>query len=202
MIHLLIVAVLVVISTIAIGLFLTNAPILPVEASNQAVQIDSLFHIHFWLIAFFFSLIVVFIVYSLVVFRRRKGESSLPGGIVEERRSKFAAARTPWIALGLYLGAASIGLIKGLDGVFALMEPRLARRLGSYGIKFVQVGEPVEHRGERAPFFISRNALYAGLPPLIHGLLEVIEKDLRRTGAELSTGFLQRNASERSHQSQ
>jgi N-acyl amino acid synthase of PEP-CTERM/exosortase system len=90
--------------------------------------------------------------------------------------------RTPWIALGLYLSAAAIGLIKGLTGVFALMEPRLARRLGTYGIKFIQVGEPVEHRGERAPFFISRADLYAGLPPPVRGLLEVIEEDLKRSG--------------------
>jgi N-acyl amino acid synthase of PEP-CTERM/exosortase system len=115
-------------------------------------------------------------------FRRRRGESSVPGGIVEERKGG-SSARTPWIALGLYLGAASIGLIRGLDGVFALMEPRLARRLGSYGIRFDQVGDPVKHRGERAPFFISRAALYASLPPLVRGLMESIEKDLRRTGA-------------------
>jgi N-acyl amino acid synthase of PEP-CTERM/exosortase system len=117
-------------------------------------------------------------------FRRRKGESSVPGGVVEERRGNFGGMRTPWIALGLYLSAAAIGLIKGLDGVFALMEPRLARRLGSYGIRFQQVGDPVEHRGERAPFFISRDDLYAGVPPAVRGLLEVIEGDLRLTGAE------------------
>lgn len=115
-------------------------------------------------------------------FRRRKGESSMPGGIVEDRKRGFGAMRTPWIALGLYLSAAATGLIKGLDGVFALMEPRLARRLGSYGIKFIQVGDPVEHRGQRAPFFISREALYASMAPPVRGLLEVIEDDLRKTG--------------------
>lgn len=117
-------------------------------------------------------------------FRRRKGESTVPGGVVEERRGPLGSMRTPWIALGLYLSAAALGLIKGLNGVFALMEPRLARRLGTYGIRFQQVGEPVEHRGERAPFFISRENLYASLPSLVRGLLEVVERDLRRTGAE------------------
>jgi N-acyl amino acid synthase of PEP-CTERM/exosortase system len=117
-------------------------------------------------------------------FRRRKGESSVPGGLVEARQGPIGGMRTPWIALGLYLSAAAIGLIKGLNGVFALMEPRLARRLGTYGIRFQQVGEPVEHRGQRAPFFISRNDLYASVPPPVRGLLEVIESDLRRTGAE------------------
>lgn len=117
-------------------------------------------------------------------FRRRKGEQSVPGGVVEPRQGPLGATRTPWIALGLYLSAAAIGLIKGLNGVFALMEPRLARRLSTYGIKFQQVGEPVEHRGERAPFFISRETLYGGLPLPVRGLLDVVERDLRRTGAE------------------
>ncbi len=74
MIHLLIVAGLIVVSTIGIGLFLTNAPLLPLQASEQAVTVDWLFDIHWWLIAFFVSLIVVFILYSVVVFRRRPGE--------------------------------------------------------------------------------------------------------------------------------
>jgi len=120
-------------------------------------------------------------------FRRRKGEDKVPGSVVEERQRGMSSMRTPWIALGLYLGAAAMGLIKGLDGVFALMEPRLARRLGTYGIKFTQVGEPVEHRGHRAPFFISRSDLYTGLSPPLRGLLEVIENDLRNSGAERMT---------------
>lgn len=120
-------------------------------------------------------------------FRRRKGEDKVPGGIVEERSGKLQGTRRPWIALGLYLSAAAIGLIKGLDGVFALMEPRLARRLGTYGIKFVQVGDPVEHRGLRAPFFISRDSLFKGLPSTVRGLLDVVESDLRETGAETMT---------------
>jgi cytochrome c oxidase subunit 2 len=74
MIHLLIVGVLVVLSTIGLGLLLTNAPILPLQASQQAVTVDWLFNIHFWFIAFFLSLIIVFMLYSIIVFRRKKGE--------------------------------------------------------------------------------------------------------------------------------
>ena len=121
------------------------------------------------------------------VFRRRKGEQKSAMGLIDERNRGLGRARTPWIPLGLYLSAAALGVIKGFDGVFAMMEPSLARRLGSYGIKFVQVGGPVEHRGQRAPFFISREALYAGVPPLVRGLLDVVENDLRKTGAERMT---------------
>ncbi len=74
MIHLIIVSVLVIISTLALGLFLTHAPLLPVQASQQAAIVDNLFQVHWWLIAFFFSLITVIILYSVIVFRRRRGE--------------------------------------------------------------------------------------------------------------------------------
>ena len=74
MIHLAIVSVLVIISTVLLGLFLTTANLLPAQASLQAETVDWLFGIHWWFIAFFVSLITVFIVYSVIVFRRRKGE--------------------------------------------------------------------------------------------------------------------------------
>jgi cytochrome c oxidase subunit 2 len=74
MLHLIIVSVLVIVSTVLLGLFLTNAPLLPVQASVQAETVDWLFGLHWWFIAFFFSLITVFILYSVIVFRRRKGE--------------------------------------------------------------------------------------------------------------------------------
>lgn len=74
MIHFVIVAVLVILSTAGLGLFLTHAPILPMEASSQAAIVDNLFDVHMWLIAFFVSLITVIMLYSVLVFRRRKGE--------------------------------------------------------------------------------------------------------------------------------
>ena len=49
--------------------------LLPVEASAQAVTIDSLFRLQILVIAFLFALIMVPLVYSLIVFRRRKGET-------------------------------------------------------------------------------------------------------------------------------
>lgn len=45
---------------------LTNEILLPDAASVQAGPIDKLFGIHWWLISFFFSLIVIFILYSVL----------------------------------------------------------------------------------------------------------------------------------------
>ncbi len=72
--HLIIVSVLVVITTAIVLWILGNTKLLPVQASAEAVRIDGLFQWHIRAIAFLFSLIMVFVIYSLVVFRRRAGD--------------------------------------------------------------------------------------------------------------------------------
>lgn len=81
-----------------------------------------------------------------------------PAGGEEEVRRLF-----PSVALGLYLASTAMGLSKGLDGVFAMMEPRLARQLRRFGIHCAQIGEAVEHRGTRVPYFICSQALLGNL---------------------------------------
>ena len=74
--HFAIVIVLVILSTVLVYLGLTNVGLLPVEASDQAQTIDQLFNLHFLVIAFLFSLIVVFMAYSLIVFRKKEGDNA------------------------------------------------------------------------------------------------------------------------------
>ncbi|MEX1248357.1 MAG: cytochrome c oxidase subunit II [Anaerolineales bacterium] len=117
MIHFIIVSVLVVISTILLGLFLTNAPLLPVQASMQAETVDWLFGIHWWFIAFFFSLIVVFMLYSVVVFRRRKGERGDGKYITGSHRLEIVWTIVPiaiviWMAV---IGASTLSDVERRD---------------------------------------------------------------------------------------
>lgn len=75
MVHFIIVGILVAGSTYFLSTYvLTNANLLPAQASEQAAAIDKLFSLEWFFISFFFSLIVVLILYSVVVFRRRKGD--------------------------------------------------------------------------------------------------------------------------------
>ncbi|MBK1722322.1 PEP-CTERM/exosortase system-associated acyltransferase [Thiocystis violacea] len=113
-------------------------------------------------------------------FRRRQGEQNTADGVsadlfqwTQEDRRRF-----PHIALGLYLAAATVGLAEGMDGVYAMMEPSLARHLHFGGIFFEQVGEPVEYRGARAPFYISRAMLFEHLNQPLRDLLDAIAEDL------------------------
>ena len=70
--HFSIVSILVILLTVIVYVFLQAVGLLPTQASSQAVIIDQLFDIHFGIISFLFSLIVVFIGYSFIVFRRNK----------------------------------------------------------------------------------------------------------------------------------
>lgn len=98
-------------------------------------------------------------------FRRSRHETQAlnAGNPKPESRDDDAKRLFPSIALGLYLAIAAMGLSKGLDGVFAMMEPRLARQLRRFGIHCQQVGDAVTHRGTRVPYFISSKSLVGNL---------------------------------------
>lgn len=73
--HFVIVAVLVAIVTVLMIFGLSRIQLLPTIASAEGVLIDNLFNLQVVIIAFLFSLIVVFVLYSVVVFRRKPGET-------------------------------------------------------------------------------------------------------------------------------
>lgn len=75
-VHLIIASGLTLVATVALTLSWDHIRVLPVAASAQAEPIDRLFHLEYILIAFLFSLIVVFMLYSIIVFRRKKGDTS------------------------------------------------------------------------------------------------------------------------------
>ena len=72
------VTILIAVLTAALGFGLQSAMqngyLLPPLASSQGVTVDWLFGIHFWVMAFLFSLIAGFMLYSIFAFRQKKGE--------------------------------------------------------------------------------------------------------------------------------
>ncbi len=72
--HFIRVAVLVVILTLVVGFGLQAIGLMPELASLQGEPIDRLFFMEIWVIAFLFALIVGFMLYSIIVFRRKPGE--------------------------------------------------------------------------------------------------------------------------------
>lgn len=74
--HIIIVAVLVIAVTAVLILGLTAADLTPQLASEEGKLVDQMFTAQIYVIAFFFSLVVVLMLYSVIVFRRKPGDRS------------------------------------------------------------------------------------------------------------------------------
>lgn len=74
--HFIIIAVLTALSTVGLRGLFQYILALPSAASAEARPIDQLFNGHYWMIAFLFSLIMVMMLYSVFVFRRKAGDDT------------------------------------------------------------------------------------------------------------------------------
>ncbi len=112
-----VITVLVLASTYLVHAYLLSIGLLPPAASAQAIPIDKLFQVHFWMISFLFSLIMVTFIYSLIAFRKRKNE---------EGDGVYLTGLTPlevtWTAIPLmavlvlsYVGAQTLGETRIID---------------------------------------------------------------------------------------
>lgn len=114
-------------------------------------------------------------------FRRRKSDQfkgSSTGVISEDGYSETELRCFPFIAIGLYMAAATMGMNTGIRHVYVMMEPRLARSMKFIGITFQQLGEPVEYHGLRAPYYINAEIFMTNLSPGFKSLYNTIEKDI------------------------
>ncbi|MBV9385589.1 MAG: PEP-CTERM/exosortase system-associated acyltransferase [Chroococcidiopsidaceae cyanobacterium CP_BM_ER_R8_30] len=125
-------------------------------------------------------------------FRKRIGETETTHGVATEQYEAKENERRyfPLIALGLYLAATGVAMELGLDSALTLMEPRLARHLRRFGIRFRQVGELVEFHGQRGLFQISQDAalddMDADTYELLQRLRSQIKQSLRHYPVKLS----------------
>jgi cytochrome c oxidase subunit 2 len=74
--HFVIVGILVIVMAVLIYIGLDSVGLMPVQASTQATDIDWMWNLEVIAMSFLFALIVVPLVYSLIVFRRRKGDTT------------------------------------------------------------------------------------------------------------------------------
>lgn len=106
-------------------------------------------------------------------FRRRSTDRGKPLGSLEDPVPRPGGMRQfQHIPFGLYLAGVAVAVASGLEGVIAMMEPRLARHLQRFGMVYEQVGEIVDHHGPRAPFYCNRSTLFEHLHPEIRKMLD------------------------------
>ncbi len=114
-------------------------------------------------------------------FRRRasdKFKGSAVGAISESTYSETELRCFPFIAIGLYMAAATMAINTGMNHVYVMMEPRLARSMKFVGIKFIQIGEAIEYHGLRAPYYINPNIFLENLSPGFASLYQSIKLDI------------------------
>jgi N-acyl amino acid synthase of PEP-CTERM/exosortase system len=114
-------------------------------------------------------------------FRRRKADQfkgSAIGAINEVVYSDTELRCFPFIAIGLYMAAATMAIDTGVKHAYVMMEPRLARSMKFVGIKFIPLGEPIEYHGLRAPYYINPNIFMENLTPGFKSLFLSIEHDI------------------------
>jgi N-acyl amino acid synthase of PEP-CTERM/exosortase system len=114
-------------------------------------------------------------------FRRRKTDQfrgSGTGVIQETSYSEVELRCFPFIAIVLYMAAATMAIDTGIKHVYVMMEPRLARSMKFVGIKFQPLGEPIDYHGLRAPYYINPEIFLSNLSPGFKNLYKTIEHDI------------------------
>lgn len=108
--HFVIVGILIIAVTVFLIVGLDAAHLMPVEASVQAEEIDWMWKLQEIAMSFLFSLIVVPMAYSLVVFKRRKGDTEDAEHVEGNTRLEIAWSVIPLIAVLVFsvLGAGNL----------------------------------------------------------------------------------------------
>lgn len=114
-------------------------------------------------------------------YRRRKTDQfggAATGVINQDSYSETELRCFPFIAVGLYLAAASTVVSNNIAHTYVMMEPRLARSMSFIGIKFEKIGPTVEYHGQRAPYYINPHLLFKNLSPGFRAMFNQIIKQL------------------------
>ena len=115
--HFVIITVFVVVVAVLFYFGLTSIGLMPVEASAQAKPIDWLWDLEIKLISFFFAVIMVPLVYSLIFFRRKDGDETDAEHIEGNTPLEITWTAIPLvivIALGI-IGADNLKQVRAVD---------------------------------------------------------------------------------------
>jgi cytochrome c oxidase subunit 2 len=115
--HFIIVGILVIVAAIGTYFGLDALELMPVAASAQAVPIDWMWNWQVIAISFLFALIVVPLVYSLIVFRRKKGDTSDAEHIEGNTNLEIGWTIVPLITVVVfaYMGSYSLREVRRVD---------------------------------------------------------------------------------------
>jgi cytochrome c oxidase subunit 2 len=115
--HFVIVGILVLVAAVLTYMGLDAAGLMPIAASAQAGPIDWLWDLQIKAMSFLFALIVVPMLYSLIVFRRRKGETGEGEHFEGNTRLEIAWTIVPLVVVVImaYIGAGNLAQTRVSD---------------------------------------------------------------------------------------
>ncbi len=115
--HFVLVGIMVILMTVLTYFGLSAARLMPVQASAQAVPVDWMWNLDLIAMSFLFALIVVPMFYSLIVFRRRKGDNTDAEHIEGNTSLEITWTILPLftVLIFAYLGAYSLGETRRVD---------------------------------------------------------------------------------------
>jgi len=115
--HYVIVGILVIVVAVLTYLGLNAAGLMPIEASAQAIPIDWLWNIEMITIAFLFALIAVPMAYSLIIFRRKKGDTTDAEHMEGNTKLEITWTVIPLflVVIFAYMGASNLAEIRRVD---------------------------------------------------------------------------------------
>jgi N-acyl amino acid synthase of PEP-CTERM/exosortase system len=111
-------------------------------------------------------------------YRRRRGEERTPGTLEDSSFGTPDQPRFPYLLVGLYMAVFALAERHGLETLFLLVEPRLARHLNHVGIRNEQIGRGAEHRGLRVPAMMDVAYVIGHLNPRLRSIFEVVREEL------------------------
>jgi cytochrome c oxidase subunit 2 len=115
--HFIIVGVFIVIITPLIYICIQATNLMPIEASVQSITVDWMWNVDMGAIAFLFALIMVPLLYSLIVFRRRKGDTTDAEHMEGNTKLEITWTVIPLVVVIVYayLGAYTLGETRVVD---------------------------------------------------------------------------------------
>jgi len=149
--HFVIVGILVIVTAVLIYLGLDSLGLMPVEASTQAASIDWIWKWEVIVMSFLFSLIMVPMFYSFIVFRRRKGDTTDGEHMEGNTNLEITWTVLPLCAVIVfaYMGAKSLGDIQRVDPTAMVIKVHASQftwtfEYPDYGIFSTELHLPVD----------------------------------------------------------
>ncbi|HVC10899.1 MAG TPA: PEP-CTERM/exosortase system-associated acyltransferase [Burkholderiales bacterium] len=113
-------------------------------------------------------------------YRRRLGEYREVAPLSQESFGTRAKPRFPYLIIGLYLGTVELAALHGIESLFILTEPKLAKHFARLGVEVTPIGSAVEHRGMRVPSVMMVGNIIGGLNVFVRPLYEAIAEEVRQ----------------------